>query len=97
MPIHAVSDHLACHKDVGIGPFVDRVVEINTYNKFLPSLKDKEGFPEELVQGNVPFTELELCNIILTALPFDLSLPFRQPRVLSVFLFALKPSRKILI
>ncbi len=61
---------------VGIGPFVDRVVEINTYNKSLPSLKDEEGSPAELVQGNVPFTELELCNVILTALPFGFASAF---------------------
>ena len=61
---------------VGIGPFVDRVVEINTYNKFLPSIKDEEGSPAELVQGNVPFTELELCNVILTALPFGFASAF---------------------
>ena len=34
---------------VGIGLFVDRVIEINTYNKYLPSLKDEEGAPEALV------------------------------------------------
>ncbi len=38
---------------VGIGPFVDRVVEINIYNKFLPSLKDEEGSTREMVQGNM--------------------------------------------
>ena len=61
---------------VEIGAFVDRVVEINTYNKYLPSLKDEEGSPEELVRGNVTFTELELCNVILTALPFGFALAF---------------------
>ena len=61
---------------VGIGPFVDRVIEINTYNKYLPSLKDEEGAPEALVRGNVPFTELELCTIILQALPFGFASAF---------------------
>ena len=61
---------------VGIEPFIDRVVEMNTYNKFLPSLKDKECSPEELVRGNIPFTEVELCNIILTALPFGFTTAF---------------------
>ena len=61
---------------VGIGPFVDRVVELNSYNKFLPSLKDEEGSPTELVRGNVPFTELELCSIILQALPFGFASAF---------------------
>ena len=75
MPIHAVSDHLACNQG-RYRTFCNGVVEINTYNKFLPSLKDKEGSPEELVWGNIPFTELELCNIILTALPFGFATAF---------------------
>jgi hypothetical protein len=61
---------------IEIGAFVDRVIEINTYNKHLPSLKDEEGSPEELVQGNVTFTKLELCNVILTALPFGFASAF---------------------
>ena len=61
---------------VGIGPFVDRVIEINTYNRYLPSLKDEEGSPKVLVRGNVLFTKLELCTIILQSLPFGFSSAF---------------------
>ena len=53
------------------GPFVDRISEMNTYNKYLPSLKDEEGSPTDFFQSNEPFTQLELCNIILMALPFS--------------------------
>ena len=56
---------------VEIGPFVDKLSEMNTYNKYLPSLKDEEGSPTELVRSNEPFTQLELCNIILMALLFN--------------------------
>ena len=56
---------------VEIGPFVDRISEMNSYNKYLPSLKDEEGLPTELVCSNELFSQLEMCNIILTALPFN--------------------------
>ena len=49
---------------------------MNSYNKYLPSLKDEEGSPTELVRSNEPFSQLELCNIILTALPFNFASSF---------------------
>jgi len=63
---------------MGIGFLIDRVSEINTYNKYLPSLKDEEGYPRELVQGrgNEPFMQLELRNIILTVLLFSFTSSF---------------------
>ena len=61
---------------VEIGPFVDRISEMNSYNKYLPSLKDEEGSPPELVRSNEPFSQLEMCNIILTALPFNFASSF---------------------
>ena len=44
---------------------------MNTFNKYLPSLKDREGSPTKLVRGNELFKQLELCNIILTAPLFN--------------------------
>ena len=44
---------------------------MNTYNKYLPSLKDEEGPPTKLVCGNELYTQLEVCNIILTNLQFN--------------------------
>ena len=62
---------------VKIGPSVNRISETNSYNKYLPSLKDKEGSPTELVRSNEePFSQLEMCNIILTALPFNFASSF---------------------
>jgi hypothetical protein len=61
---------------VEIGPFVDRISEMNSYNKYLPSLKDEEGSPTELIRSNEPFSQLEMCNIILTALPFNFASSF---------------------
>ena len=49
---------------------------MNSYNKYLPSLKDEEGSPTELVCSNEPFSQLEMCNIILTALPFNFASSF---------------------
>jgi len=43
---------------------------MNTYNKYLPSLKDEEGSPTELVRSIELLSQLELCNIVLTALTF---------------------------
>ncbi len=34
---------------VGIQAFIERVIEMNTYTKFLPSRKDEESSPSELV------------------------------------------------
>ena len=55
---------------VGIGPFVDKISDMNTYNQYLPRFKEEEGSPNELVQDNDPFMQLELCNVILSALSF---------------------------
>ena len=43
---------------------------------YLPTLKDEEGSPQALPRGNDPFTEIELCNVILTALPFSFASAF---------------------
>jgi len=59
-----------------ISLFVDRISEMNTYNKYLPSLKDEEGPPTELVYDNEPFAQLEVCNIILMVLPFNFASSF---------------------
>jgi len=63
---------------VAIGPFVDRISAsaMNTYNKYLPSLKDEEGSSTELIHGNEPFAQLDLCNSIFMALPFKFASSF---------------------
>ena len=43
---------------------------------YLPTLKDEEGSPQALPRGNDPFTEIELCNVIQTALPFSFASAF---------------------
>ena len=43
---------------------------------YLPSLKDEKGSPQAMPRGNVLFTDIELCNIVLTALPFKFASAF---------------------
>jgi hypothetical protein len=59
-----------------IKAFISRIVEINGYAKFLPCLKDVEGSPEQLKRMDRPFTELELCNIVLQAIPYPFACAF---------------------
>ena len=53
--------------------FIDRVREMNEYFQFLPSQKEVEGAPDELKNGKVPFTQIELCELVLMAVPYNLS------------------------
>ena len=49
---------------------------MNSYNKYFPSLKDKERSPTKLVRNNESFLQLESSNIILTALLFNFASSF---------------------
>ena len=63
-------------KHIDVGLFIERVVEMNSYLVYLPSLKDEKGSPQAMPRGNVLFTDIELCNIVLTALPFNFASAF---------------------
>jgi len=80
---------------VEIGSFVDRISEMNSYNKYLPSLKDKEGSPTKLVCGNELITQLEVYNIILMAHPFNLSSFFWAVKRTTQFPVCVKHSMQI--
>ena len=62
------------HNDVGL--FIYRVVEINSYLTYLLSLKDEKGLPQAIPRGKLLFTDIDLCNIVLTALPFNFASAF---------------------
>ena len=55
---------------LSVTAFCDRMVELNKLTKFLPTQKDEEGAPRALERGNVPFSDMKLCSIIVKALPF---------------------------
>jgi len=74
--IYMTSQIICPSSKVEIGPFIDRISEMNSYNKYLPSLKDEEGSPTELVSSNQPFLQLELCKVVLTTLPFNFASSF---------------------
>ena len=63
-------------KHINVGLFIDRVNEINSYLECLPSLKDERGSPQAMPRGNVPFTDIERCNMVLTALSFNFASAF---------------------
>ena len=46
---------------------------MNNYLKYLPCLKDLEDSPIELSRADVPFSDMELCYIILNAIPYWLN------------------------
>lgn len=58
---------------VKVGQFVDRLVEMNGFLPYLPTLKDAKGSPQGLARGDVPFTDLEMCQNILMAVPYQLA------------------------
>ena len=53
--------------------FISRVVELNLYLAILPCLKDVKESPQSLARADVPFSEMELCTIILNAIPYQLA------------------------
>ena len=50
--------------------FIARVVEMNNYLVYLPCLKDLEDIPTKLTCVDIPFSGMELCYIILNAIPY---------------------------
>ena len=63
---------MPAHKGLTVRQFVDRLVEMNEYLPFLPSQKEVQGAPPALKNGKDPFTEMELCQIVLRAVPYHL-------------------------
>ena len=49
--------------------FIMRVMQMNTYTAYLPCLKQVKGSPDEMEFQNVPFSELNMCIHILSAMP----------------------------
>ena len=60
-------------KGVKVKVFIARLVEMDGYIEFLPCLKDVEDSPAALKRNNVPFDEIEMCMLILKAVPFGLA------------------------
>ena len=62
-----------CMCKLPVKKFIAWVVEMNNYLKCLPCLKDLEDSPVELTRADVPFSDMELCYIILNAIPYWLN------------------------
>ena len=60
-------------KQITAEQFVNRMVELNNYLPLLPCWKDEENSPEALTRADVPFPPIEMCMIIINALPFALA------------------------
>ena len=53
--------------------FITRLVELNLYLDMLPCLKQLEDSPDGLKRADIRFDEMELCTIILNAIPYRLA------------------------
>ena len=60
-------------KGLKVRAFIERIREMNEYFQYLPTQKEVEGAPKELKNGKEPFTQIELCEVVLMAIPFNLS------------------------
>ncbi len=49
---------------------------MNLYLKLMPCLKEEEDSPAAMKRMDVPFDEIEMCMIILRAIPFGLSMAY---------------------
>ena len=56
-------------RGIKVVAFIERMKQLNEYTRFLPTQKDEEGAPEALPRGDVPFGDVQMCGIILLALP----------------------------
>jgi hypothetical protein len=54
---------------VSIWGFFARVVELNQYSQYLPTLKDIKDAPKDLPRGDIPLNEVDLCLALLRAMP----------------------------
>ena len=68
----SVQVKMPAHKGLTVRQFVDRLIEMNEYLPFLPTQKEVEGAPPELKNGKEPLTEMELCQVVLRAVPYHL-------------------------
>ena len=58
---------------VTIVQHVSRLTSMNQMIKYLPCLKHVEGSPTDMPTMNKPFSELEMCTILITTLPLRMS------------------------
>ena len=59
-----------CQRGVKVKGFILRIVEMNDYLELMPCIKDVEGLPAELTREDQPFSGMELCYIVLNAIPY---------------------------
>ena len=60
-------------KNVNCSQFIERLRWANILIEYLPCLKHRAGSPKELPRSNEPFTDIDLCSIVLNALPKSLA------------------------
>ena len=58
---------------VKVAQGIARCVVLNDLTKYLPTLKSQEGSPASLPRLDKPYSELEMCTFVLSALPMSLS------------------------
>ncbi len=59
-----------CLHGLPVKGFIARVVEMNNYLVYLPCFKDQENSPTKLTCADVPFSDMDLCYIILGAISY---------------------------
>ena len=57
---------------ITVEEFIIRIVELNDALPYLPCMKQQEGSPVGWIQSNEKYSDMELCQIVLSALPFTL-------------------------
>ncbi len=65
--------------------FCKCLLQMNLYLIIMPCLKGEEGRPQAMKRTNVPFDEIEMCMIILCAVPFGLSMAYWANKVVGHF------------
>ena len=63
-------------KGINVQQGICRFKQMNKKLKYLPCMKHKEGSPDALVAYNKPFSDMELCQHILFALPKRICLEY---------------------
>ena len=83
---------------ITVEEFIDRVIQANDALPYLPCLKQREKSPKDWIQSNLKFSMMELCQIVLNALPPPLQLAYwaRQGEHFPTDLGEMKASLKYL-
>ena len=83
---------------ITVEEFIDRVIQANNALPYLPCMKQQEKSPKDWIQANVKFSMMELCQIVLNALPPPLQLAYwaRQGEHFPTDLAEMKASLKYL-